>query len=51
VSLGRPAFAGGSGDGSTLRLVWPQWQGVGTFSVQSLAAEFPQRTTATGHFA
>jgi arginase len=24
-----------------LRLVWPQWQGAGTESVRSLAAEFP----------
>jgi arginase len=24
-----------------LRLIWPQWQGVGTISVQELAAEFP----------
>jgi len=24
-----------------LRLVWPQWQGVGTVSVQQLASEFP----------
>ena len=24
-----------------LRLVWPQWQGAGTVSVQQLASEFP----------
>ncbi len=27
--------------GPHLRLVWPQWQGAGTESVRSLAAEFP----------
>jgi arginase len=24
-----------------LRLVWPQWQGVGTVSVQQLVSDFP----------
>jgi hypothetical protein len=33
---------GGSGrDGVTLRLEWPQWQGVGRASVRELASEFP----------
>jgi arginase len=27
--------------GVTLRLLWPQWQGVGTSSVAELASEFP----------
>jgi hypothetical protein len=41
VEDGPNARAEGSGDGSTLRLVWPQWQGAGTSSVRSLASEFP----------
>jgi hypothetical protein len=41
VDEGLDTIAGGSGGGSTLRLVWPQWQGAGTSSVRSLAAEFP----------
>src|SRR5512132_716874 len=28
-------------EGVTLRLLWPQWQGAGTSSVQALAPEFP----------
>lgn len=39
----------GSGDGSTLRLVWPQWQGAGTSSVRSLAAEFPFDVARRGY--
>jgi arginase len=37
------------GDGSTLRLVWPQWQGAGTSSVRSLAAEFPFELARRGY--
>lgn len=36
-------------DGSTLRLVWPQWQGAGTSSVRSLAAEFPFEVARRGY--
>ena len=36
-------------DGSTLRLVWPQWQGGGTPSVRSLAAEFPFEVARRGY--
>jgi hypothetical protein len=42
-------FAGGGGDGSTLRLVWPQWQGAGTSSARSLAAEFPFDVARRGY--
>ena len=38
-----------SGDGPTLRLVWPQWQGAGTSSVRSLAAEFPLDVARRGY--
>jgi arginase len=41
--------AGGDGDGVTLRLVWPQWQGAGTSSVRSLAAEFPFDVARRGY--
>jgi hypothetical protein len=46
---GLDTSAGGSGDGSTLRLVWPQWQGAGTSSVRSLAAEFPFDAARRGY--
>jgi arginase len=46
---GLDTLVGGSGDGSTLRLVWPQWQGAGTSSVQSLAAEFPFDVARRGY--
>jgi arginase len=46
---GLDAFAAGGGDGSTLRLVWPQWQGAGTSSVGSLAAEFPLDVARRGY--
>jgi arginase len=42
-------FAADSGDESTLRLVWPQWQGAGTSSVRSLAAEFPLDVARRGY--
>ena len=34
---------------STLRLVWPQWQGGGTTSVRSLASEFPFDVARRGY--
>jgi arginase len=42
-------FAADSGDKSTLRLVWPQWQGAGTSGVRSLAAEFPLDVARRGY--
>ena len=35
--------------GTTLRLVWPQWQGAGSSSVCSLAAEFPFDVARRGY--
>ena len=37
------------GDGVTLRLLWPQWQGAGTSSVQALAPEFPFEVARRGY--
>lgn len=34
---------------STLRLVWPQWQGAGTTSVAALASEFPFDVARRGY--
>jgi arginase len=42
-----PAVSGH--DGSTLRLLWPQWQGAGVTSVRSLAAEFPFEVARRGY--
>jgi arginase len=36
-------------DGVTLRLLWPQWQGAGTASVQALAPEFPFEVARRGY--
>jgi arginase len=36
-------------DGVTLRLLWPQWQGAGTASVQALAPEFPFAVARRGY--
>jgi arginase len=49
IDEGLDTFAGGSEDGATLRLVWPQWQGAGTSSVRSLAAEFPFDVARRGY--
>ena len=49
AEVGLDTIAGGSGDESTLRLVWPQWQGAGTSSVRSLAAEFPFDVARRGY--
>ena len=38
-----------AGDGVTLRLVWPQWQGAGTSSVRELAPEFPFEVARRGY--
>jgi hypothetical protein len=37
------------GDGVTLRLLWPQWQGAGTASVQEHAPEFPFEVARRGY--
>jgi arginase len=37
------------GDGVTVRLPWPQWQGAGTSSVSELAAEFPFDAARRGY--
>ena len=37
------------GDGVTLRLLWPQWQGAGTASVQALTPEFPIELARRGY--
>ena len=34
---------------TTLRLVWPQWQGAGTTSVRELASEFPFEVGRRGY--
>lgn len=39
----------GAGSPTTLRLVWPQWQGAGTTSVRELAPEFPLPVARRGH--
>ena len=36
-------------DDVTLRLLWPQWQGAGTSSVQALAPEFPFAVARRGY--
>ena len=42
--------AGGSDhDGVNLRLLWPQWQGAGTSSVEALAPEFPLDVARRGY--
>jgi arginase len=42
--------AGGSDhDGVYLRLLWPQWQGAGTSSVEALAPEFPLDVARRGY--
>jgi arginase len=38
-----------SADGVTLRLLWPQWQGAGTSSVQQHAPEFPFEVARRGY--
>ena len=36
-------------DGVHLRLLWPQWQGAGTSSVEALAPEFPLDAARRGY--
>jgi hypothetical protein len=37
------------GDGVTLRLLYPQWQGAGTPSMRDLASEFPFEVARRGY--
>jgi arginase len=36
-------------DGVNLRLLWPQWQGAGTSSVEAFASEFPLDVARRGY--
>jgi arginase len=50
VTEPRPSLRSDAGDaGVTLRLLWPQWQGAGTSSVQALAPEFPFEVARRGY--
>jgi Arginase family len=50
VTEPRPSWrSDAGGDGVTLRLLWPQWQGAGTVSVQELAPEFPFDVARRGY--
>jgi arginase len=50
VTQRRPSHSRGArADGVTLRLLWPQWQGAGTASVQALAPEFPFEVARRGY--
>jgi arginase len=50
VTEPRPSRRSDAGDdGVTLRLLWPQWQGAGTASVQALAPEFPFEVGRRGY--
>src|SRR5215210_6880121 len=40
---------GSDHDGVNLRLLWPQWQGVGTSSVEAFASEFPLDVARRGY--
>jgi arginase len=45
-----PSPTGGSDrDGVNLRLLWPQWQGAGTSSVEAFASEFPLDVARRGY--
>ncbi len=41
--------SGSDHDGVNLRLLWPQWQGAGTSSVEALASEFPLDVARRGY--
>ena len=46
----QPSHSSDAGVGGvTLRLLWPQWQGAGTSSVQALAPEFPFEVARRGY--
>jgi arginase len=50
VTQPRPAQGSDAGgDGVTLRLLWPQWQGAGTSSIRELAPEFPFDVARRGY--
>ena len=40
---------GSDHDGVNLRLLWPQWQGAGTSSVEAFASEFPLDIARRGY--
>ncbi|MEU6786520.1 hypothetical protein ABZ912_45620 [Nonomuraea angiospora] len=44
-----PSPAAPSGRDGHLRLVWPQWQGAGTSSIEALTAEFPLQIARRGY--
>jgi arginase len=48
VLVSSPADDAG-GDGVTLRLLWPQWQGAGASSVLEFASEFPFEVARRGY--
>jgi arginase len=41
--------SGSDHDGVNLRLLWPQWQGAGTSSVEAFASEFPLEVAHRGY--
>jgi arginase len=43
------SISSAGGDGGTLRLLCPQWQGAGTSSVRALASEFPFDVARRGY--
>jgi arginase len=45
----QPLLRSEGGDGVTLRLLWPQWQGAGTSSIVELAPEFPFDVARRGY--
>lgn len=44
-----PPTGGSDHDGVNLRLLWPQWQGGGTSSVEAFASEFPLDVARRGY--
>jgi arginase len=44
-----PPAGGSDHDGVNLRLLWPQWQGAGTSSVEAFASEFPLDVARRGY--
>jgi arginase len=46
---GSSPTGGSDHDGVNLRLLWPQWQGAGTSSVEAFASEFPLDVARRGY--
>ena len=44
-----PPTGGSDHDRVNLRLLWPQWQGAGTSSVEAFASEFPLDVARRGY--